>query len=107
MSSVSTISHEERLLPQCFSVNDLIIERVYTFPSELKELSINLECLLLKRHKYNTHTSTYHLVLRMIVLFELTVCRHQCFCTQLHQDQRSAAEVEMKEVAIQEIRCEL
>ena len=29
MSSVSKISHEERLLPQCFSANDVIIKRVY------------------------------------------------------------------------------
>ena len=28
MSSVSTISHRERLLPQCFSANDVIIKRV-------------------------------------------------------------------------------
>ena len=34
MSSVSMISHEERLLPQCFSANDIIIKRVYTAFSE-------------------------------------------------------------------------
>ena len=28
MSSVSTISHEDRLLPQCFSTNDVIIKRL-------------------------------------------------------------------------------
>ena len=29
MSSVSTISYEERLLPQCFSTNGVIIKRFY------------------------------------------------------------------------------
>ena len=29
MSSVSTISHKERLLPQCYSMKDVIIQRVW------------------------------------------------------------------------------
>ena len=29
MSSVSMISHEVSLLPQCFSANDVIIKKVY------------------------------------------------------------------------------
>ena len=36
MSSVSKISHEERLLPQCFSINDVIIKRVYNITIMLK-----------------------------------------------------------------------
>ena len=32
MSSVSTISHEERLLPQCFPANYVVIKMFYTSP---------------------------------------------------------------------------
>ena len=31
MSSVSMISHEERLLPQCFSADDIIMKKVFSF----------------------------------------------------------------------------
>ena len=39
MSSVSTISHEERLLSQCFSTNDIIFKMVY-----ICESAINGRC---------------------------------------------------------------
>ena len=38
MSNVSMISREEWLLPQCFSVNDIIIKTVYTFWKKLVAL---------------------------------------------------------------------
>ena len=38
MSSVSTISHEE--IPQCFSVNDVIIKRIYRILNFLNSLLV-------------------------------------------------------------------
>ena len=43
MSSIATISHEERLLPQCFSMSDVTIKRVYRLGLQLLGVSVNLQ----------------------------------------------------------------
>ena len=54
MSSVSTISYEERLLPQCFSVIDIIIERSAPTPGGCVVLKMSLRSVV-NFHGAQTH----------------------------------------------------
>ena len=70
MSSVSTISHEERLLPQHFSVNDVILKRIYLYIFfRVKYLPEGGFCILLNSNEKIKIENNIYIIKIWFVLF--------------------------------------